>query len=163
MGRLLGSAGVLTALCALCGCAQSTTATSSLPSCQSRVASGSPATAEHAAVAYVQLVDAHRYDEAARATEPCTTRQYADIRKLWKFMAGMPVGHSRVVASGRPAGAQPGSVDVAVTVYVQFGTPPYASWITAATRTLRLDHRTGGWRVTTDETTSRAGQLAAYG
>ena len=52
---------------------------------------------------------------------------------------------------------------VTVTVYIHFGKPPYSAWITAATRTLRLDSRPGGWRVTTDVTKARQGKLSAYG
>ncbi|MDX6546621.1 MAG: hypothetical protein QOG33_171, partial [Gaiellales bacterium] len=112
---------------------------------------------------YVAAIAAHRYDAAGRATEPCNGRQYAEIRKLWKFMAGMPVGQSLVTAHAIKGSPWPGSANVTVTVEIRFGKPPYSAWITAATRTLRLDSRPSGWRVTTDITKKGRGKLSAYG
>jgi hypothetical protein len=115
------------------------------------------------AVAYVSDIAAHRYDRAERATEPCNRRQFDDIRKLWRFMVGMPEGQSRVVARATRGSPWPGSARVKVTVFIHFGTAPYSAWIKAATRTLQLDSRPGGWRVTTDTTRARKGKLSAYG
>ena len=78
-------------------------------------------------------------------------------------MAGMPARSSRVTATAQKGSDWPGSADVAVTVDIRFGRPPYTSWITAATRTLRLDGRLGGWRITTDSTKKQHGRLSAYG
>ena len=145
------------------GCARGGAATEPAPSCRPHAGGTSLTSAKQVAVSYVTDIAAHHYDAAGRATEPCNRRQYADIRKLWKFMAGMPVGQSQVKAQARKGTTWPGSAQVDVTVYIRFGTPPYSSWITAATRTLRLDSRPGGWRVTTDVTKKQKGKLSAYG
>jgi hypothetical protein len=142
-------------------CTHGTAASTS--ECDSRVASGTLAQARQAAIAYVDDVAAHNFTAAERATEPCDRTQYGRIRGLWKFMAGMPAGTSRVTATARKANAWPGSADVNVTVYVRFGRRPYSSWITAAARTLRVDSRPGGWKITTDLTEKRHGKLSAYG
>src|SRR5207244_10165425 len=117
------------------------------PSCRplATSAGGSLADARAAAAHYVSEIAAHHYDAAERSTEPCDRHQYNDIRKLWRFMAGMPVGQSRVTTTAAQGSPWPGSARVTVTVYIHFGKPPYSAWITAATRTLRLDSRPGGW------------------
>src|SRR5262249_35933698 len=112
---------------------------------------------------YVQAIAAHRYQAAERATQPCNRRQYNDIRKLWRFMVGMPEGQSHVTARATRGSPWPGSAHVTVSVFIHFGKPPYSAWIKAATRTLQLDRRPGGWRVTTDTTRARKGKLSAYG
>ena len=153
----------LVAVMLAAGCARGGAATEPAPSCRPHAGGTSLTSARQVAVSYVTDIAAHHYDAAGRATEPCNRRQYADIRKLWKFMAGMPVGQSQVKAQARKGSTWPGSAQVDVTVYIRFGTPPFSSWITAATRTLRLDSRPGGWRVTTDVTTKQKGKLSAYG
>jgi hypothetical protein len=155
--------GALVCLAAACG--HGTAATKPPPSCGPLAAAkgGSLAEARAVAVAYVSDIAAHRYDHAERATEPCNRRQFDDIRKLWRFMVGMPEGQSRVVAHATKGSPWPGSARVKVTVFIHFGTAPYSAWITAATRTLQLDSRPSGWRVTTDTTRARKGKLSAYG
>jgi hypothetical protein len=163
-GRLgLGAMGLTAVLLAAAACAHGGAATAPPPSCQPRSGGTSLAGAKQAAVSYVTDIAAHHYDAAGTATEPCNQHQYTAIRKLWKFMAGMPVGQSQVKAQARKGTTWPGSARVDVTVYIRFGTPPYSSWITAATRTLQLDSRPGGWRVTTDVTKKQKGKLSAYG
>jgi hypothetical protein len=163
-GRLwLGAMGMTAVLLAAAACTHGGAATPPPPSCQPRSGGTSLAGAKEAAVSYVTDIAAHHYDAAGTATEPCNQRQYTEIRKLWKFMAGMPVGQSQVKAQARKGTTWPGSARVAVTVYIRFGTPPYSSWITAAKRTLELDSRPGGWRVTTDVTRKQKGKLSAYG
>jgi hypothetical protein len=156
--------GLVVCLTAACSHGSSTTGHPP-PKCGplAAAAGGSLSEARAEAVAYVQQIAAHHYDTAGRATEPCNQRQYNDIRKLWKFMAGMPVGQSDVKATATKGNPWPGSAFVNVTVYVRFGTPPYSAWITAATRTLQLDSRKAGWRVTTDTTRAPKGKLSAYG
>jgi hypothetical protein len=151
--------------CVTAACSHGAASSTEPPSCRSRAsaAGDSLAEARAVAVAYVSDIAAHRYDEAGRATEPCNRRQFRDIRKLWKFMVGMPEGQSRVIARATRGSPWPGSAEVKVTVFIHFGTAPYSAWITAATRTLRLDSRPGGWRVTTDTTRARKGKLSAYG
>jgi hypothetical protein len=152
--------------CATAACSHGSSATGHPPpKCGplAPAAGGSLADARAEAVAYVRQIAAHHYDAAERATQPCNSQQYNDIRKLWKFMAGMPVGQSDVKATASKGKPWPGSAHVKVTVYIRFGTPPYSAWITAATRTLRLDSRNQGWRVTTDATRAPKGKLSAYG
>jgi hypothetical protein len=152
-------------VCATAACSHGAATSTAPPSCRSRVAAAgdSLTDARAVAVAYVSHIAAHRYDEAERATEPCNRRQFDDIRKLWRFMVGMPEGQSRVVAHATKGSPWPGSARVKVTVFIHFGTAPYSAWIKAATRTLQLDSRPGGWRVTTDTTRARKGKLSAYG
>jgi hypothetical protein len=152
--------------CATAACSHGSSATGHPPpKCGplAPAAGGSLADARAEAVAYVRQIAAHHYDAAERATQPCNSQQYNDIRKLWKFMAGMPVGQSDVKATASKGKPWPGSAHVKVTVYIRFGTPPYSAWITAAKRTLRLDSRNQGWRVTTDATRAPKGKLSAYG
>jgi hypothetical protein len=152
--------------CAVAGaCSNGGAVSQSPPSCGPLAAAAGDSLTEARAVAmnYVADIAAHRYDAAGRATEPCNRRQYAEIRKLWKFMAGMPVGQSLVTAHATKGSPWPGSAKVKVAVEIRFGKPPHSAWITAATRTLRLDSRASGWRVTTDLTKKRHGKLSAYG
>jgi hypothetical protein len=144
-------------------CTHGTSTSAPGPACGKRLAAGTLSEARNAAVSYVDDVAAHRYTAAEHATEPCDREQYGQIRKLWKFMAGMPTGSSRVTATARKGSVWPGSAEVTATVYMRFGHLPYTSWITAATRTLRLDSRPGGWRITTDTTKHQQGKLSAYG
>ncbi|MDX6520522.1 MAG: hypothetical protein QOF08_1127 [Gaiellales bacterium] len=146
-------------------CSNGAATSESPPSCRPLATAAGDSLTEARAVAkhYVADIAAHSYDAAARETEPCNRRQYAEIRKLWKFMAGMPVGQSLVTAHAIKGSPWPGSARVTVTVEIRFGKAPYSAWITAATRTLRLDSRPSGWRVTTDLTKKRRGKLSAYG
>jgi hypothetical protein len=162
-GLWLGATATMAAMLAAAACSHGGAATAPPPSCQPRSGSPSLADAKQAAVSYVTDIAAHRYDAAGKATEPCNQHEYTEIRKLWKFMAGMPVGQSQVRARARKGRTWPGSARVDVTVYIRFGKSPYSAWITAATRTLELDSRPGGWRVTTDVTRKQRGKLAAYG
>ena len=152
-------------VCTTAACSHGAATSTGPPSCRPLVTSagGSLADARSVAARYVSDIATHHYDAADRSTEPCNRSQYNDIRKLWRFMAGMPVGQSRVTTTAAQGSPWPGSARVTVTVYIHFGKPPYSAWITAATRTLRLDSRPGGWRVTTDVTKARQGKLSAYG
>ena len=159
----MGSIAIVVAVVVVSGCSHDSSSGDPPARCGPRVGGGTLSSARQAAIAYVDDVAAHRYTDAERATEPCNERQYGRIRKLWKFMAGVPAGTSRVTATARKISDRPGSADVRVTVYTRFGRPPYTSWITAAARTLRLDNRPGGWRVTSDTTKKQRGRLSAYG
>ena len=108
-------------------------------------------------------IAAHRYDSAATAIEPCSNAELNGLHKLWKFMAGIPAGDVRLTTHMAPGAPWPGSARATVTVFVRFGRPPFTSWITAATRTFRVDSRPGGWRVTSDVTAKTRGKLSAYG
>ncbi len=161
-GRLLIGA----LLCATAACSHgAATSQPGPPVCRPLAASagGSLSDARAVAARYVAEIAAHHYDAAERSTEPCNRHQYNQIRKLWRFMAGMPVGQSHVTTKAARGSPWPGSARVTVTVDIHFGKPPYTAWIGAATRTLRLDSRPGGWRVTTDVTKARQGKLSAYG
>lgn len=151
--------------CLVAACSGGSSNTQQPPSCRPRTepAGASLAAAQQTAEAYVSQIASHHYDAAERATEPCNRQQYAEIRKLWKFMAGMPVGQSHVTARAMKGSPWPGSARVDVTVYIRFGKPPFSAWITAAKRRLQLDSRPGGWRVTTDTTRAPKGKLSAYG
>jgi hypothetical protein len=149
------------------GCSQGSAGSDrSAPVCGARDLTGdtAPAAARQAALAYATAVAGHRYEQAELATEPCRRSQYASVRRLWKFMAGMPTHPVRVRAQlAKAAALQDGSARVRVTLYVRFGSPPHSAWITATTRTLLLDRRRGGWRVTADVTRTQHGKLSAYG
>jgi hypothetical protein len=163
MGDRWSGVGLVLVAILLSACGAHGASHAPVPTCHARTAGDSLAAARRVAVAYVDDVVAHRYNAAAQATEPCNLVDYGSLRRLWKFMLDMPAGRSHVAVSVTRASAWPGSADARVTVDVRFGRAPYTSWITAASRTLRMDSRPGGWRVTTDVTRTQSGKLSAYG
>jgi hypothetical protein len=149
------------------GCSSQTGATTphqAAPVCEPRAATGTLTGAKAAAISYVDDIAMHRYEAAGNAIEPCNRRDDRAVHRLWDFMAGLPAGQAQVHAQVAKAKPWPGSATVDVTVFVRFGNAPYTAWIKATERTLRLDSRPGGWRVTDDVTTDpRKGRLTAYG
>jgi hypothetical protein len=134
------------------------------PSCEPGTGDGTLAGARSTAISYVEDIAAHRYTEAQTLVEPCNRRQERDVHRLWDFMAGLPASHPHIEASVTRAHPWPGAAKVDVSVFVRFGDAPYTAWIKATKRTLRLDSRPGGWRVTDDVTRGpHEGRLMAYG
>jgi len=163
VGARYGSIALVLLLTVASACGGDGSAQAPTPTCHARTNSGSLADARRVAVTYAHDIVSHNYDAAGRSTEPCNGKDYARLRKLWKFMLDLPAGDSHVAVSVKKGSTWPGSAEARVTVYVRFGTTPYTSWITAATRTLQIDSRAGGWRVTTDLTQKQKGKLSAYG
>jgi hypothetical protein len=158
---------VLLAVSLVAGCSSAASAPftpTGAPSCGPNTDSGTLAAARAAAVAYVNDIAMHRYNAAATAIEPCNHREDIAVHRLWDFMAGLPAGQAKVHVRATKARPWPGAARVDVTVFVRFGKAPYTAWIKATGRTLRLDSRPGGWRVTDDVTKRpRQGRLMAYG
>lgn len=161
MARRLRWLPIMALICALSGCGGG--AASQPAACAPRTGGTSLAAARALLNAYVRDIAAHRYDAAEAKIEPCNEAQFGALHRLWKFMAGIPTGDVQVRTHMTPGSPWPGSARGRVTIYVRFGATPFTSWITAATRTFRVDSRPGGWRLTSDVTAKQRGKLSAYG